>query len=237
MSKKNPPWNRDELILSLDLYFRHNPLHINKTHPEVIKLSDTLNKLTSHLDKPDSEKFRNPNGVYMKLCNFLRFDPDYQGVGLQRGGKLEKEIWEEFSGDKEKLRKISQSIVQSLDGKTNKKPLVEDEEDEFPEGKVLYRKHRYYERDRTPVEKIKSKYKKMGKLHCMVCGFDFKLKYGDIGEGYIECHHTIPVSEYQGIKKTKVSDLSLVCSNCHRMLHRKRPWMSIDQLKCLIKGL
>jgi len=42
---KNPPWNRDELILSLDLYFRHNSLHI-KTHPEVIKLSETLNKLS-----------------------------------------------------------------------------------------------------------------------------------------------------------------------------------------------
>jgi 5-methylcytosine-specific restriction protein A len=43
---KNPPWNRDELILSLDLNFRPNPLHIDKTHPEVIKLSETMNKLS-----------------------------------------------------------------------------------------------------------------------------------------------------------------------------------------------
>ena len=85
---KNPPWNRDELILSLDLYIRHNPLHIGKTHPEVIKLSETLNKLSSHIDKPEVKTFRNPNGVYMKLCNFLRFQPGYHGVGLQRGGKL-----------------------------------------------------------------------------------------------------------------------------------------------------
>lgn len=42
MPKKNPPWNRDELILSLDFYYRHNPLHIDKTHTEVMRLLDTL---------------------------------------------------------------------------------------------------------------------------------------------------------------------------------------------------
>ncbi|GAB6158809.1 hypothetical protein JCM39194_20090 [Desulfotomaculum varum] len=50
-------------------------------------------------------------------------------------------------------------------------------------------------------------------------------------EGYIECHHTIPISEYAKEIKTRVSDLALVCSNCHRMLHRRRPWLSIDQLR------
>jgi predicted HNH restriction endonuclease len=28
-----------------------------------------------------------------------------------------------------------------------------------------------------------------------MCGFDFKDKYGELGEGFAECHHTIPVSE------------------------------------------
>ena len=32
----------------------------------------------------------------MKICNFLRFDPDYQGKGLERGGKLEKIVWDEY---------------------------------------------------------------------------------------------------------------------------------------------
>ncbi|WP_079530620.1 HNH endonuclease [Halobacillus hunanensis] len=50
----------------------------------------------------------------------------------------------------------------------------------------------------------------------------------------MECHHSIPSQSLrQGIKKLK--DLVLVCSNCHRMLHRKTPWLTKKQLKSLIK--
>ena len=70
-----------------------------------------------------------------------------------------------------------------------------------------------------------------GKLSCEVCGFDFKARYGDLGEGYAECHHTIPVSQLKKQQKTKLSDLSILCANCHRMIHRSRPMLSIEQLK------
>ena len=98
------------MILALDLYFRHNPSHISKTHPEVLKLSQVLNTLPIHEDKPNAEVFRNPNGVYMKLCNYLRFDPGYEGVGLTAGGKLEKEIWSEFSERKIELAEVANRI-------------------------------------------------------------------------------------------------------------------------------
>ena len=74
-----------------------------------------------------------------------------------------------------------------------------------------------------------------GDLECDVCGFNFFDSYGDLGEGYIECHHTKPVSELQPDEKTKLKDIALVCANCHRMLHRKRPWLSILQLRSLIQ--
>jgi 5-methylcytosine-specific restriction enzyme A len=81
---KNPNWTIDELILSLDLYLRVNPIHTNENHPEIVKLSELLNSLPIHPRKTKRENFRNPNGVYMKLCNFLRFDPNYHGkVSLQ----------------------------------------------------------------------------------------------------------------------------------------------------------
>jgi 5-methylcytosine-specific restriction protein A len=28
-----------------------------------------------------------------------------------------------------------------------------------------------------------------------------------------------------------LSDLALVCSNCHSMLHRGNPWPSVDELR------
>lgn len=41
-SRRNPAWSRDEVILALDTYFRHNPSHIHQNHPAVVELSDTL---------------------------------------------------------------------------------------------------------------------------------------------------------------------------------------------------
>jgi hypothetical protein len=82
VARRNPPWRRDELILALDLYFRHRPDTISKAHQEVGALSDLLNRLPIRPDRPDQEKFRNVNGTYMKLRTFLAFDADDKGRGL-----------------------------------------------------------------------------------------------------------------------------------------------------------
>ena len=107
---------------------------------------------------------------------------------------------------------------------------------EFPEGKIVERKHKARERNKNLIEEVKTNYKnRFGKLVCQVCDFNFEKKYGEIGEDFIECHHTIPVSEMKENHKTKIEDIVILCSNCHRMIHRKRPWLSIHELKKLIK--
>ncbi|MEA2118122.1 HNH endonuclease [Halovibrio sp. HP20-50] len=58
--------------------------------------------------------------------------------------------------------------------------------------------------------------------------------YGTHGEGFIECHHIQPLYTLDAESKTKISDLALLCSNCHRMVHAKRPWLSVDQLQELL---
>ena len=83
-------------------------------------------------------------------------------------------------------------------------------------------------------KKKKNVFESTGKLDCEVCGFDFKERYGELGEGFAECHHTMPVSKLKKQQKTKLSDLSILCANCHRMIHSKRPWLSIDELKEII---
>jgi 5-methylcytosine-specific restriction protein A len=235
--KRNPAWKRDELILALDLYFKHNPNQISNKHEEVVKLSKLLNSLPIHENQANSVSFRNPNGVYMKMCNFLRFDPDYKGKGLERGSKLEEEVWNEFHKDKNKLHDIAQSIV--LGVRMEKKEAFKTlniEEEEFPEGKILYRLHKQRERNSSIVKKKKQKALDENNLTCEICDFDFFSTYGELGKGYIECHHTIPVSNYKENATTKLKDLVLVCSNCHRMLHRKRPWLSKEELKTLISN-
>lgn len=83
--------------------------------------------------------------------------------------------------------------------------------------------------------------KNKGDLFCEVCLFDFFKKYGEFGKGFIEIHHKNPMHEkdIQG-DKTKVKDalkeVAPLCSNCHRMIHRKKDKMlTIEELKELIK--
>jgi 5-methylcytosine-specific restriction enzyme A len=235
--KRNPPWTRDELILALDKYFYiHSSDNINK-HQEAVKLSKTLNLLPIHDNTGVTGNFRNPDGVHMKWGNFQRLDPDYSGAGLTRGSKLEEVLWNEFFKDRKRLAKLAANIMSSVeDIPTRVKTVVnQDEEAEFPEGKILYRLHKYRERNSTEVKKKKRIALENNKLHCEICEFDFQKTYGELGVGYIECHHTLPISEYQEDTKTKPSDLILVCSNCHRMLHRRRPWLSKKQLTDLLK--
>ncbi len=67
----------------------------------------------------------------------------------------------------------------------------------------------------------------IGELRCDVCDFSFADTFGRVGAGFIEAHHTIPVSELKGNQMTKIPNIALVCSNCHRILHRSKPMLSI----------
>ena len=60
-------------------------------------------------------------------------------------------------------------------------------------------------------------------------GCDGSEQYG--GDGFIECHHNVPLHEQEEERVTKTSDLTLLCSNCHRMVHRKKKWLTVEELK------
>ena len=113
--------------------------------------------------------------------------------------------------------------------------LLESEEDEFPEGRLLARTHKLRERNpQASIQKKKNVLKKTGTLACEVCGFDFHATYGALGYGFAECHHRVPLSELAESNTTKLEDLAIVCANCHRMLHKARPWKTIEELKKIL---
>jgi hypothetical protein len=129
-------------------------------------------------------------------------------------------------GNKDKLVEEAEALI-----------LDEDDESSFPEGRELFKTHRHLERDGKIPNKAKAKrLAETGKLECEVCNMDFHRFYGMLGEGFIEAHHAIPVSKLNGAMSTKVSDLALVCSNCHRMLHRGQKLLSLDELRVMING-
>lgn len=151
------------------------------------------------------------NKIYLKYCSFLGFQPSEKGsFGAPR------KFWQlEISQDFENNSDLS---------------------GEFPEGKIVERTHKYRERNSRVISLAKEKFKKEnGRLFCQVCGFDFEKIYGNIGKDFIEGHHTIAVSEMSTEHKTKVEDIAMLCSNCHKMIHKKRPWLTMGDINKLVK--
>ena len=71
---------------------------------------------------------------------------------------------------------------------------------------------------------------------CMICGFDFGQKYGELGKGYIEVHHIKPLATLeQEVVINPETDLICVCANCHRMLHRFKNYIvTVEELKYIV---
>lgn len=107
---------------------------------------------------------------------------------------------------------------------------------EVYEGRKIVKAHVIRERDPQIIKKAIQRARKLhGKLECEACNFNFEKVYGKRGEGFIEGHHIKPLSEKDELGSvTRLDDIALVCSNCHRMIHRKYPWLSIEELKNII---
>ena len=233
---RNPKWTRDELIVTLDFYLRHTPVIPGKNSKEVSALSTFLNDLQTKMGGVRPEKFRNTNGTYMKLMNFRRLDPEYKGKGLQRGNKDEAVVWNLYYSNRTELQRVASAIRSFVS--SGEFPFTHTDPDSYEgqEGRVLTRVHQFRERNKGLVDRKKQTALKQGKaLVCEVCDFDFGVAYGDRGQGFMECHHNKPLSELSPYgQTTKMSDLSLLCSNCHRMIHRSRPWLTIKELQALV---
>lgn len=232
--KRNPAWTKEELILALDLYIDAWNAGIDKNDNRIKELSETLNGLLLYPKDSKTEKYRNINGVYMKLANFARFDSSYSGKGFTHGNKLERVIWDEYSNNRTELRKAADAIrafsgVDVLDA-----GLSDDDQGEMEtrEGKLLFKIHLSRERNRTIILKKKQiALRNSGRLFCEICGFDFQKQYIGTARPFIECHHKRPLVNLRPGQRTSLEDLILVCSNCHRMLHLQSDSSDIENLQ------
>lgn len=234
---RNPDWVRDEVILAMDLYFRAGRKQLAAEHEDVVRLSELLNHLPIHPRAARDETFRNPNGISMILGNFLAVDPEHATPGLGRGNRLHEQVWSDFADKPDVLRQVATAIEHAaeVEGLSDAELAALADEDVFPEGELLTRLHLVRERDRAAVARKKEQVRaETGRLACEACGFDFGSFYGPVGAGFAECHHTLPLAELPGQRGTRLVDLAIVCANCHRMLHRTRPVMSVERLRSLV---
>ncbi len=108
--------------------------------------------------------------------------------------------------------------------------IVEDDEEGLSiEDGTRLREHKRIERN----QKLARKAKEIQGYTCKSCGFDFEKKYGVIGKGFIEAHHLTPVST---LKSKKIGldpkkDFTVLCSNCHRMIHKTEFVDRVEEFK------
>ena len=122
-ARRNPPWHRDELILALDLYERLGRTVADDKHSDVIALSQLLNKLPLHTGRPDAIRFRNANGVALKLANFRAIEQP--GRGMSRGNRLEQVVWDEFADNPKRLAAAAEAIRDGQAGVVSATPVAE----------------------------------------------------------------------------------------------------------------
>ena len=128
-----------------------------------------------------------------------------------------------------RLTEASASLLEAL---LDDKVRVSADEPGVREGNRQERRHRSIERSgvlrRLALARQGS--------DCKVCGFSFGATYGPLGDGFAEVHHLAPLSSLRGeVLVDPLTDVIVLCANCHRMVHRDDPPLTPERLRRLIR--
>jgi len=209
---------------------------------------EDLEILSGRADDKFSQKVRNLKAH----STFERF-----GYAIYRGGPRDGYV--EISNDGKLHLKANQDILKYLlindfsytdltenlrkvESNQNKKKIETfDENVIIQEGTKKLTEVAVYERSSTLRNYAITYFTKNGKINCKCCSFNFQDFYGkQIGKGFIEIHHTKPIFKYEDddLENTltkAIKNLTPVCSNCHRMIHRN--WSKPLEIQVLIDSI
>lgn len=226
-------WKYEEIVLACGLVEANGWKGLRAHHTPVIELSDLLRRAPLHPIALRDDNFRSPSSVQRKTFDIATQHPAYGGKPT-RGNRLDREVLFAFIEEPARMSQLAEEIRTTMtSGEVLSIPDDEIEADEISahEGRLLIARHLRRERNprlrRAKIEEAKAS----GRLvACEVCAFYFERTYGDLGSDFIEVHHVLPLHA-SGPTRTRLKDLALLCSNCHRMIHRSRPWLTPEQLR------
>lgn len=139
----------------------------------------------------------------------------------------------------EDLKESFETIYENRDN--GKKVEIFDETTTIAEGTQAIVKTKVYKRSSKLREKAIQFYTVDDRIKCQACCFDFEEFYGDFGKNFIEIHHQKPIFQFDGDDLERTVEEALenvipVCSNCHRMIHRRREIpLSLEELKSYVQ--
>ncbi len=254
-TKPNIVWHENATIIVLGLYREYFSKEVwsngNHQHPNK-PIWVRYNKLIRGLPN-DEGIYINKNidieklGIEVRYKKFYFLNPLDSRKSYGGPTPLDKKVWNKFKSEfteekikqRGRLEKEAERIIASSENSRGNKDSGEKIEYDIygsrKEGNKVSRLQETRERDPGISRKKKQQVLKgKGFLACEACSFIFKDFYGKHGEDFIECHHTKPVAKMEHNDVTSLSDLALVCSNCHRMIHKQDPAITIDELRAII---
>ncbi|MFK4270411.1 HNH endonuclease [Streptomyces milbemycinicus] len=221
---RSPSWIRDELLLACALVVENGWRELRENDTRTHNLSRLLRSLPLHGDAVHNvPSFRSTGSVSRKTTDLATNHPSYMGKPT-RCGRLDKEVISDFIAHPAEMINAAKAIMEGVSsGALTRIPEQPDEVAEdgatAPEGRLLARWAISRERDPRLRRRKLERARRLGQsLQCEVCSFHFGRFYGQLGEGYIEVHHVLPLY-ISGPRETQLDDLALLCSNCHRMCH------------------
>lgn len=179
--------------------------HLDQLVPKVVELV------------PDHEAKNPAASVRARLQNYCAASPHY----LEHG-----DLFESVHGLAKRagVWRLKSDVLNPKDSDGVLDPT--EVEIEAQEGRAVLRVHLRRERSRKLINDFKAS---LTSFACEACGEDMEAIYGELGTGYIEAHHKVPVALIEEGETTKLSDLAALCANCHRMIHRNG-LMSVEAL-------
>ena len=166
----------------------------------------------------------------------VSWEPDFPEIDIVLGA--DQITVYNLSKNEERLKILENAVAKYHDieriVEEDLRSIAIEESETYPEWGNKPRYINRYERN----SKLKTAAIRHHGFTCKICGFNFGEKYGERGDGYIEVHHRIPVSDQNKSPDVNpVTDMIVVCANCHRMIHRKKnEILKPEELKKLIEN-
>lgn len=235
----NDNWNSNYTSNNGYLYIFCNVTTMNNIYPCKIHKDGTLEwygKPSAHSAQRDIKKLLDGDLIPLIFIQHNNLSTSYTFWGSPRISSFYDNVpvTIEYEGKYKKINTININFLPEANHSFDDNNYVQSAEYIGIEGGTLSLSINAYERD----PKLRTECIKHHGTNCAVCNFSFERLYGELGSGFCHIHHIEPLGEVKHERSVNPkTDLIPLCANCHSMIHRVKPALSINELKVLLKPI
>lgn len=180
------PWDRDEFLITLDLYLNGDGYSLDTGDPQIREVAAVID--------------RSPSSVVLRLSNYRYLDPSADQKGQSNHGAPCREIWEEYYGNTDELARDAASAwtrieqgISETQGGSNNNPVKTGESEGKGKTRVGQSDFRSVVRERYGDECVLCSVDEPGLLQAghILNWSEFEEERGDPSNGILLCytHH------------------------------------------------